>query len=216
MRLSDLKRSGHAPSLFCAFLHFDISFMVWVILGALMPFITTDPALTGVNLHITPSAQVQKAGQYTLLIKGPQTVRQNPKLKADQPKEVYNLILKAGDPAIATRASVPAVEKYVLDNTKPETLAAVNARSKLIHLELASGAVGNPNENVIPLKPLAALAKESRSFQPVANGYPAAVKLTLIAVPLLAAAFWRILLGILADRYGSKSVGAVSLIVTLL
>src|SRR5713101_5590074 len=106
--LRDLARSGHPPTLLCAFLHFDISFMVWVILGALMPFITTDPTLTGTNLRVTPSPQVQQAGQYTLLIKGPQTVRQNPKLKADQPKEVYNLILKAGDPATATRASVPA------------------------------------------------------------------------------------------------------------
>ena len=32
MKISDLKNSGHAPSLFSAFLHFDISFMVWVIL----------------------------------------------------------------------------------------------------------------------------------------------------------------------------------------
>jgi MFS transporter, NNP family, nitrate/nitrite transporter len=46
MKLSDLKHSGHAPSLLCAFLHFDISFMVWVILGALAPFITTDFGLT--------------------------------------------------------------------------------------------------------------------------------------------------------------------------
>ena len=45
MHLSDLKRSGHAPTLFCAFLHFDISFMVWVILGALAPFISLDKAI---------------------------------------------------------------------------------------------------------------------------------------------------------------------------
>ena len=45
MHLSDLKRSGHAPTLFCAFLHFDISFMVWVILGALAPFIAKDAHL---------------------------------------------------------------------------------------------------------------------------------------------------------------------------
>jgi len=61
MKLSDLKHSGHAPSLLSAFLHFDVSFMVWVILGALMPFLMTDPALTGQNLRITPSAQIQPA-----------------------------------------------------------------------------------------------------------------------------------------------------------
>src|SRR6516225_1622342 len=28
-------KAGHTPSLLCAFLYFDISFMVWVLLGAL-------------------------------------------------------------------------------------------------------------------------------------------------------------------------------------
>ena len=73
--------------------------MVWVILGALMPFLMTDPTLTGANLQITPSPAISKPGQYTLIIKGPQTVQQNPKLTADQPKNVYNLVIKPGDPA---------------------------------------------------------------------------------------------------------------------
>ena len=119
MKLSDLKQSGHAPSLFSAFLHFDISFMVWVILGALMPFIMTDPSLTGQNLQVTPTAQVQTGEQYTMLIKGPQTVKQNPKLAADQPKNVYNLLIKPGAPGVATKASVKPVEKFVLDNAEP-------------------------------------------------------------------------------------------------
>src|SRR2546423_113828 len=105
MHLADLKKSGHAPSLLSAFLHFDISFMVWVILGALMPFITTDAALTGANLRVTPTTRIEKAGQYTLIIKGPQTVKQNPALKTDQPHNVVNLLIKPGDPATATRAS---------------------------------------------------------------------------------------------------------------
>lgn len=50
MHLQDLKRSGHAPTLLCAFLHFDISFMVWVILGALAPFIANDFAKLGAPL----------------------------------------------------------------------------------------------------------------------------------------------------------------------
>ena len=129
MKISGIKKGGHAPSLFAAFLHFDISFMVWVILGALMPFITTDAALTGPNLQVTPTANVERAGQYTVLIKGPQTVKQNPKLAADQPATVYNLLIKPGDPNVATPASVKPVEKYVLDNTNPATLAALNAQS---------------------------------------------------------------------------------------
>lgn len=39
-------RSGHPGSLFSAFLHFDVSFMVWVLLGALGVFIATDLNLT--------------------------------------------------------------------------------------------------------------------------------------------------------------------------
>jgi NNP family nitrate/nitrite transporter-like MFS transporter len=216
VKIAELKKSGHPPSLFSAFLHFDISFMVWVILGAVMPFIMTDPALTGQNLRVTPTAQVQKAGQYTILIKGPQTVKQNPKLTADQPKNVYNLVIKPGDPSVATRASVKPVEKYVLDNANPATIAALNAKSRLIHIELAPGAKANPNENVIPLKPIAALTASGAGFQPISNGYPASVKLLVVGIPLLAAGFWRLLLGFLTDRFGSKRVGMASMFVTLL
>src|SRR5258708_38297459 len=50
MKINDIRTSGHAPSLFSAFLHLDISFMVWVILGALSPFIAAD-------LHLSASAK---------------------------------------------------------------------------------------------------------------------------------------------------------------
>jgi len=216
VKLGDLKRSGHWPSLLSAFLHFDTSFMVWVILGALMPFLNTDPALTGLNLKLTPTAQVQKAGQYTMIIKGPQTVAQMPKLKADQPKGVYNILIKPGGPEVATRASVKPVEKFIGITNDAASIAMVNATSQLIHLDVAPDAHGNPNENVIPLKPMAAIVKAGKTFQPVANGYPVAVKLLLIGIPLLAAGFWRILLGVLADRFGSKRVGVASMFFTLL
>jgi len=208
MKINDLKRSGHAPSLFSAFLHFDVSFMVWVILGALMPFIATDPQLTGVNLKLTPTAMIQKAGQYTLIIKGPDAA-------THQPSSVYNLIIKPGDPSIATRASVKPVEKFVVNNAIPATIDAVNRTSKLIHVDLAAGVTTNPNENVIALKPMAALIKAGKTSQPVSNGFPTSVKLLLVGIPLLAAGFWRILLGILVDSFGSKRVGAISMFVTL-
>ncbi len=215
MKLSDLKSSGHAPSLFSAFLHFDVSFMVWVILGAIAPFITTDALLTGANLQVTPTARIQKAGQYTLVIKGPQTVKQNPKLQADQPKTVYNLLVKAGDPS-SIRPSDKPLEKFIVDNADPATLAAVNAHSRFIQIAAAPTAHGNPNDNVIALKPLAALQKTGKTFQPIANGYAPSVALGLLAIPLLAAGFWRILLGLLSDRYGSKRVGVASMALTLL
>jgi len=42
MKLSDLKQSGHWPTLLSAFLYFDISFMAWVSLGPLMVYIAKE------------------------------------------------------------------------------------------------------------------------------------------------------------------------------
>ncbi|MBI3358937.1 MAG: NarK/NasA family nitrate transporter, partial [Nitrospirae bacterium] len=39
-------RSGHPPTLFSAFLYFDVSFMIWVLIGALGIFISKDLGLT--------------------------------------------------------------------------------------------------------------------------------------------------------------------------
>ena len=213
MKLGDLKTSGHAPTLFSAFLHFDISFMVWVILGALMPFIATDAALTGANLNITPSALISKQTPYTLIVKGPDAAKH-------EASNVSHLLIKPGAPKEATRNSVKPTEKYLLDSTSPATIAAglanINAKSKLIQVAQAETAHGVPNENVIALKPMGALAKAGKKTQPLANGYPAGVKLFLVGLPLLAAGFWRLLLGVLVDRFASKRVGMVSLFMTLL
>lgn len=46
MRIKDFARSGHTPTLFSAFLYFDISFMVWVMLGPLGPFIGEELKLS--------------------------------------------------------------------------------------------------------------------------------------------------------------------------
>jgi MFS family permease len=46
MKLSDLKKSGHWPTLLTSFLYFDVSFMVWTILGALGAQIGKSLALT--------------------------------------------------------------------------------------------------------------------------------------------------------------------------
>src|SRR5580704_8842638 len=39
MKLSDFRKAGHTPTLISAFLYFDVSFMVWVLMGPLGPFI---------------------------------------------------------------------------------------------------------------------------------------------------------------------------------
>lgn len=46
MSLRDFRKAGHPPTLLAAFLYFDISFMVWVILGPLGPFIGEAYKLT--------------------------------------------------------------------------------------------------------------------------------------------------------------------------
>ncbi len=48
MHLREFKKSGHLPTLFSAFLYFDISFMVWVLLGPLAVFIAED-------FHLSPA-----------------------------------------------------------------------------------------------------------------------------------------------------------------
>lgn len=46
MRLKDFAKSGHPPTLLAAFLYFDVSFMVWVLLGVLGVHIASDFGLT--------------------------------------------------------------------------------------------------------------------------------------------------------------------------
>src|SRR5207244_1645900 len=47
MRTYSFWKAGHLPTLVAAFLYFDVSFMVWVLLGPLAPFVSED-------LHLTP------------------------------------------------------------------------------------------------------------------------------------------------------------------
>jgi NNP family nitrate/nitrite transporter-like MFS transporter len=42
MNLRDFRRAGHWPTLLCAFFYFDISFMIWVLLGALGNSVVAD------------------------------------------------------------------------------------------------------------------------------------------------------------------------------
>src|SRR5829696_7614160 len=46
MALADFRKAGHPPTLFSAFLYFDVSFMVWVMLGPLGPFIGEELGLS--------------------------------------------------------------------------------------------------------------------------------------------------------------------------
>ena len=46
MNIKNFMKSGHPPTLFSAFLYFDISFMVWVLIGVLGVYISKDFGLT--------------------------------------------------------------------------------------------------------------------------------------------------------------------------
>ncbi|PLR78635.1 MFS transporter [Bacillus sp. V3-13] len=46
MKLSELKTSGHPKTLISSFLYFDVSFMIWVLLGALGVYISQDFGLS--------------------------------------------------------------------------------------------------------------------------------------------------------------------------
>ena len=46
MKAKDFMKSGHPPTLFSAFLYFDISFMVWVLMGVLGIYIAKDFGLS--------------------------------------------------------------------------------------------------------------------------------------------------------------------------
>lgn len=46
MEFKDFKKSGHFPTLLSSFLYFDVSFMIWVLCGAVALYITKDFGLT--------------------------------------------------------------------------------------------------------------------------------------------------------------------------
>lgn len=51
-------KSGHTPTLFAAFLYFDLSFMVWYVLGPLAVQIASDLDLTAQQPGLMVATQV--------------------------------------------------------------------------------------------------------------------------------------------------------------
>ncbi|AGK54402.1 nitrate/nitrite transporter [Bacillus sp. 1NLA3E] len=81
MKLSDLKKSGHAPSLFASFLYFDVSFMIWVLLGALGVYITKDFALSPAEKGLIVAVPIL-GGSFFRLVLGVLTDRIGPRKTA--------------------------------------------------------------------------------------------------------------------------------------
>lgn len=81
MKLSELKKSGHSPSLLAAFLYFDVSFMIWVILGALGVYITKDFGLSPAEKGFIVAVPIL-SGSFFRLILGVLTDRIGPRKTA--------------------------------------------------------------------------------------------------------------------------------------
>lgn len=81
MKLSDLKKSGHAPSLFASFLYFDVSFMIWVLLGALGVYITKDFGLSPAEKGLIVAVPIL-GGSFFRLVLGVLTDRIGPRKTA--------------------------------------------------------------------------------------------------------------------------------------
>ncbi|EIJ78627.1 nitrate transporter [Bacillus methanolicus PB1] len=81
MKLSELKTSGHLSTLFSAFLYFDVSFMIWVMLGALGVFISQDFGLTPAQKGLVVAIPIL-SGSFFRMILGILTDRIGPKKTA--------------------------------------------------------------------------------------------------------------------------------------
>jgi NNP family nitrate/nitrite transporter-like MFS transporter len=68
MTIRDLRRTGHAPSLVAALAYFDVSFMVWVMLGALGPFVAEDLNLTPAQKGLMVAVPALGGSAFRLLL----------------------------------------------------------------------------------------------------------------------------------------------------
>ncbi|MFD9625424.1 nitrate/nitrite transporter [Peribacillus muralis] len=81
MKISELRRNGHAPSLLASFLYFDISFMIWVLLGALGVYITKDFGLSPAEKGLVVAIPIL-GGSFFRLVLGFLTDRIGPRKTA--------------------------------------------------------------------------------------------------------------------------------------
>jgi len=68
MSLRDLRRTGNAPTLLAALAYFDVSFMVWVLLGALGPVIAADLALSPAQKGLMVAVPALAGSGFRLLL----------------------------------------------------------------------------------------------------------------------------------------------------
>lgn len=74
MTLKGFAKAGHPPTLLSAFLYFDISFMIWVMLGPLGPFLSESLKLSAGQKGLLTAVPLL-GGAFFRLILGPMTER---------------------------------------------------------------------------------------------------------------------------------------------
>lgn len=68
MVLSTLRHSGHFPSLVAAFVYFDVSFMVWMLLGALGPYVAAELDLSSAQKGLMVAVPPLGGAAFRLLL----------------------------------------------------------------------------------------------------------------------------------------------------
>lgn len=68
MHVRELRKSGHLPSLIAALVHFDVSFMAWVLLGALGAFIGEDLGLSATEKGVMVAVPLLSAAFFRILL----------------------------------------------------------------------------------------------------------------------------------------------------
>jgi NNP family nitrate/nitrite transporter-like MFS transporter len=76
--IGDLRRAGHVPSLVAAFLHFETSFMCWVLLGALGIAISSDLGLSSWEKGLVVGLPLVAGSVFRLAV-GSQVDRRSPR-----------------------------------------------------------------------------------------------------------------------------------------
>jgi NNP family nitrate/nitrite transporter-like MFS transporter len=78
MRIGDLRRAGHVPSLVAALMHFEVSFMCWVLIGALGIAISEDLGLAPWAKGLAVGVPLV-AGSLFRMVVGPVADRRGPR-----------------------------------------------------------------------------------------------------------------------------------------
>ncbi|MEA2448698.1 MAG: transporter, family, nitrate/nitrite transporter [Thermoleophilaceae bacterium] len=68
MQVRELRKAGHLPSLVAALVHFDVSFMAWVMLGALGAFIGEDLGLSASQKGVMVAVPLLSAAFFRIVL----------------------------------------------------------------------------------------------------------------------------------------------------